>query len=189
MVNLITLAGRGDRFLKGGYEVPKPLIKVNSDYMICEAVKCLPSCDNYVFVCLRKHVEKYNIDDILYNRYPNSKIVFIDEVTEGQACTAEIGIVSAEIDLDEPLLISSCDYGLEWDKDKYNSLDSDIIVWTTINNESFANDPDSYSWLDVYKETLVTNNNSLMTLKGGNDLLLYTTFIPAVAILSPTICL
>jgi len=155
MVNLITLAGRGDRFLKGGYEVPKPLIIVNDNFMVYEAVKCLPKCDRYVFVCLREHKEKYNIDEILLNKYPNSKIVFIDEVTEGQACTAEIGIVSAEIDLDEPLLISSCDYGLEWDKDKYNSLDSDIIVWTTINNESFANDPDSYSWLDVYKETLV----------------------------------
>ena len=155
MVNLITLAGRGDRFLKGGYEVPKPLIKVNDDFMVCEAIKCLPDCDKYVFVCLRKHIEKYNIDDILYNRYPNSNIIFIDEVTEGQACTAEIGIVSAGIDLDEPLLISSCDYGLEFDNDKYNSLDSDIIVWTTINNESFANNPDSYSWLDVYEEKLV----------------------------------
>jgi len=155
MVNLITLAGRGDRFMRGGYEVPKPLIRVNSDYMICEAVKCLPDCDNYVFVCLKKHVEKYNIDDILYNRYPNSKIVLIDGVTEGQACTAEIGIIGAKINLDEPLLISSCDYGLEWDEDKYNSLNSDIIVWTTINNKSFASNPNSYSWLDVYNEILV----------------------------------
>jgi len=155
MVNLITIAGRGDRFLKGGYDIPKPLIRVNDNFMVYEAVKCLPKCDRYVFVCLREHKEKYNIDEILLNKYPNSKIVFIDEVTEGQACTAEIGINSGDINWEEPLLISSCDYGLEWDEDKYNTLNSDVIVWTTIHNESFSNNPTAYSWLDVYGETLV----------------------------------
>ena len=34
MINLITLAGRGNRFAREGYNVPKPLIEVNGDYMI-----------------------------------------------------------------------------------------------------------------------------------------------------------
>jgi len=155
MINLITLAGRGDRFVKEGYDIPKPLIKVNGNYMICEAIKCLPQADKYIFVCLREHIEKYNLSSILLEKYPNSEIVFIDEVTEGQACTAEIGIRGSDINLEEPLLISSCDYGLEWDRDKYNSLDTDVIVWTTINNKSFSDNPSSYSWLDVNGEKLL----------------------------------
>jgi len=156
MVNLITLAGRGDRFLKGGYVLPKPLIKVNSDFMVCEAVKCLPDCDRYVFVCLEEHIKKYSIDDILKKHYPNSEIVPIKEVTNGQAMTAGLGIKHSSINLEEPLLISCCDYGIEWNESEYNKLlESDIVVWTTINNESFSNDPNSYSWLEVDGKTLV----------------------------------
>ena len=155
MINLITLAGRGNRFIREGYDIPKPLIKVNGDYMIYEAIKCLPNADKYIFVCLKEHVRKYQIDDLLLSKYTNAEIVLIDEVTEGQACTAEIGLKGSSANLEEPLLISSCDYGLEWDKDKYNSLDADIIVWTTIHNKAFSDNPSSYSWLDVDGEKLL----------------------------------
>ena len=156
MINLITLAGKGHRFSKEGYDIPKPLIRVNGNYMISEAIKSLPSAEKYVFVCLREHIEKYELDEILLSEYPNSEIIFLDEVTEGQACTAEYGILKSNvIDLEKPLLISSCDYGLEWDRDKYDSLDADVIVWTTIHNEAFSSNPSSYSWLDVDGDKLL----------------------------------
>tara|TARA_Y100000592_G_scaffold100749_1_gene182530 strand:+ start:4771 stop:5490 length:720 start_codon:yes stop_codon:yes gene_type:complete len=155
VINLITLAGKGNRFSKEGYDTPKPLIKVNGDYMIHEAVKCLPTADKYVFVCLKEHIDKYEIDNVLLSKYENSEIVVINEVTEGQACTAELGIDGSNIDLNEPLLISSCDYGLEWSKEKYESMDADIIVWTTIHNDAFSNNPSSYSWLEVEGDKLL----------------------------------
>lgn len=155
MINLITLAGKGNRFSKEGYDTPKPLIKVNGDYMIHEAVKCLPTADKYVFVCLKEHIDKYEIDNVLLSKYKNSEIVVIDDVTEGQACTAELGINGSNIDLNEPLLISSCDYGLEWSEQKYKSIDADVIVWTTIHNNAFSNNPSSYSWLEVEDDKLL----------------------------------
>ena len=155
MINLITLAGKGNRFSVEGYDIPKPLIKVNGDYMIHEAVKCLPTADKYVFVCLKEHIDKYEIDNVLLSKYKNSEIVVINEVTEGQACTAELGINGSDIDLNEPLLISSCDYGLKWSEEKYKSIDADVIVWTTIHNEAFSNNPSSYSWLDVKGDKLL----------------------------------
>ncbi len=108
--------------------------------------------DKNIQLCLEEHIKKYNLDDILREKYSNSEIVSIDGITEGQACTAEIGIEKSTINLEESLLISSCDYGLEWDRDKYNSLDADVIVWATINNRAFSNNPGSYSWLDVDKD-------------------------------------
>jgi|19_taG_2_1085344.scaffolds.fasta_scaffold08761_3 hypothetical protein len=150
MVNLITLAGRGQRFVDKGYELPKPLLRVNDNYMVCEAVDCLPVPDRYVFVCLEEHRKKYNIDIMLTDRYPNSELVFMEGVTEGQAMTAELGILQSSIRPEESLLISCCDYGLRWDENKYDELlESDIVVWTTIHNKAFSDDPDSYSWLDV----------------------------------------
>ena len=158
MINLITLAGDGTRFANEGYKLPKPLIPVNGLPMIFRAVDSLPKADKYVFVCKKEHVEKYNLDSVLSRAYPNVEIISIDKTTEGQACTAEIGISGSSITEDDEILISSCDYGLKWNKDLYDKIDSDIIVWSTIHNKAFSNDPDSYSWLDVDK-----NNNLLKT--------------------------
>ena len=159
MTNLITLAGEGTRFSVEGVELPKPLIPINGMPMIFKAVDCLPSADKYVFVCLEKHIKKYNIDNILKEHYPNSEIVPIKNVTEGQAITAEYGILYSSISLEDSLLISCCDYGIEWSENKYNKLlEFDIVVWTTINNRAFSDNPSSYSWLDVDD-----NNNLLKT--------------------------
>jgi len=99
---------------------------------------------------LEEHRKKYNIDIMLTDRYPNSELVFMEGVTEGQAMTAELGILQSSIRPEESLLISCCDYGLRWDENKYDELlESDIVVWTTIHNKAFSDDPDSYSWLDV----------------------------------------
>ena len=149
LTNLVTLAGRGRRFLDEGYSVPKPLIEVNGRYMVDEAIKCLPSAEKYIFICLREHANQYKIDKLLSDKYSNSIIILLDEVTEGQACTAEIGVRKGHVNLEDSLLISSCDYGLEWDKDEYDALSADVIVWTTIHNRAFAANPGSYSWLDV----------------------------------------
>ncbi|MBC8147450.1 MAG: hypothetical protein H8E98_05640 [Bacteroidetes bacterium] len=161
MINLVTLAGEGSRFTKEGYDLPKPLITVNNNFMVCEAVNCLPIPEKYVFVCLKEHSIKYNIDKILNNNYINSEIILIDGVTNGQAQTAEIGIVESNIGSDQSLLISSCDYGIKWNKNKFNDIlhtNVDIIVWTTIYNKTFSGNPESYSWLDVDK-----NGNLLKT--------------------------
>jgi|TARA_R110001583_G_scaffold16819_1_gene68752 NDP-sugar pyrophosphorylase family protein len=149
MTNLITLAGNGARFSIEGFDLPKPLILVKGIPMIFRAVDSLPIADKYVFVCKSDHIKKYNLGKILSNKYPNVEIVTVDKTTKGQACTAEIGILNSTIDIDDEILISSCDYGLKWNNKFYNKLTSDIIVWSTIHNKSFSSNPNSYSWLSV----------------------------------------
>ena len=151
MTNLITLAGEGSRFSIEGFELPKPLIKVDNEPMIFQAVDCLPKADKYVFVCRSEHIEKYGLDSILKNRYSNVEIISINATTEGQACTAEIGIKESSIGSDDEILISSCDYGLEYSNFNRNK---DIIVWTTTNNKAFANNPSAYSWLEIDNELI-----------------------------------
>ena len=149
MINLITLAGDGSRFFQEGYKIPKPLIPINGVPMIFRAVDCLPKADKYVFVCKTDHIEKYNLGTILAERYHNVEIITVDKTTKGQACTAEIGIINSSIKDDDEILISSCDYGLEWNKEEYDKIDSDVIVWTTVHNKAFSDNPSAYSWLDI----------------------------------------
>ena len=102
-------------------------------------------------------MDKYpKIRNELIDNFSNTKIVEIDEVTEGQACTCKIGIDQCNIDLDKPILISACDNGVYYDKEKYNKLledeTIDVIVWSFKHNPTSKNNPDMYAWLDINKE-------------------------------------
>jgi hypothetical protein len=123
--------------------------------MVIKAVDCLPECNNKIFICQNEHLNKYHIKNTILEYYPNSKIIGIDYITEGQACTCEIAIKEAKISLDKPIVISACDNGVYYDIEKYNALvnneEIDVIVWAFTNNPTGQLYPHMYAWLDVDK--------------------------------------
>ena len=85
---LIPMAGAGSRFEKAGYTFPKPLIEVEGKPMIQLVVDNLNIYANFIFIVQKKHKEKYNLDSLLKIIAPECKIVEVDKMTEGAACTA-----------------------------------------------------------------------------------------------------
>ena len=140
-VTALPMAGAGSRFAKEGYTVPKPFIQVNGKNMIDQAIRCLPKTDEVVFACLEEHKDSA----------PSGKIVWIDNVLEGQACTTEKIVDS--LDDDKSILVSACDNGVLYNPDKLMELiddeNNDIIVWSYRNNYTSHHNPNMYSWLDV----------------------------------------
>ena len=84
---LIPMAGAGSRFEKAGYTFPKPLIDVNGKPMIQVVIDNLNIEANYIYVVQKEHRAKYNLDTLLNLITPGCKIVEVDELTEGAACT------------------------------------------------------------------------------------------------------
>lgn len=114
---LIPMAGRGSRFAKDGYTFPKPLIEVNGKPMIEVVVDNINIEANHIFIVQKEHYEKYNLEETLSRVYENCKIVQIDEMTDGAACTT---LLAREfIDNDEPLLIANSDQFVEWDSNEF----------------------------------------------------------------------
>lgn len=152
-VTVLPMAGHGSRFSEKGYAVPKPFLDVNGAPMFIQAVKCLPPTRDHVFICLQNHLNQYNIGGDLSQQIEHYKVVPIDKTTQGQACTCEIGVTEAAIDLDTPIMISACDNGVYYDTAKYHALrenpDIDVIVWSFRNNQTSKVNPNMYSWLDV----------------------------------------
>jgi bifunctional N-acetylglucosamine-1-phosphate-uridyltransferase/glucosamine-1-phosphate-acetyltransferase GlmU-like protein len=150
---ILPMAGRGSRFEQEGYGLPKPLIMVDGDIMVVKAVDCLPICDDKVFICQSEHNKEYGVSKLLIKKYKNCQVLSIDGVTEGQACTCEIGVKACKVCLDKPILISACDNGVYYDADKYSKLledeTIDIIVWSFRNNQTSKVNPNAYAWLDV----------------------------------------
>lgn len=110
---LIPMAGAGSRFAQAGYTFPKPLIDVNGKPMIQVVVENLGLEANYIFVVQKDHREKYHLDTMLNLIAPNCKIVEVNGITEGAACTALLA--KEHINNDYPLFFANSDQFVEWD--------------------------------------------------------------------------
>lgn len=110
---LIPMAGAGSRFSAAGYTFPKPLIEVRGKPMIQVVVENLNIEANYIFIVQKEHYEKYNLKYLLQLIAPGCKIVQVDGMTEGAACTT---LLAKEfIDNDLPLVMANSDQFVEWD--------------------------------------------------------------------------
>ena len=128
------MAGEGSRFSKEGYTFPKPLIDVNGKPMIQTVVENLDYDAEYIFLVRKEHLETYEGLYSTLERITNGKfkVVQIDELTEGAACTALLA--KDYIDDSEDLLIANSDQFIEYSPENFKTLkemtDADAIVYT-----------------------------------------------------------
>ncbi len=114
---LIPMAGAGSRFQQAGYTFPKPLIEVEGKPMIQVVVDNLNIDATFIYVVQKEHREKYNLDTLLNLITPNCKIVEVDGLTEGAACTTLLA--KEHINSDAPLVMANSDQFLEWDSNEF----------------------------------------------------------------------
>ena len=110
---IIPMAGMGSRFAQAGYTFPKPLIQVRNKPMIQVVVENLGIEANYIFIAQKEHCEKYNIEAMLSLISPGCKVLQVDGLTEGAACTALIA--SELIDNENPLIFANSDQFVVWE--------------------------------------------------------------------------
>lgn len=149
MIALIPMAGAGSRFAEQGYTTPKPLLPVLGLPMVVNAAKALPASEKYVFVVRDFQIKEYAIDQHLKSFFPNSDIVVLDHLTEGQAVTCLMA--KDLINTSEPLVIGASDNGMIYDREKfeYISKEADAIVFTFRNNPAVLEKPQAYGWVKV----------------------------------------
>jgi NDP-sugar pyrophosphorylase family protein len=152
---VIPMAGRGSRFADVGYELPKPLLPVHGVPMIEVVVQNLTPREpcRFVFICRREHVEEYGFVPALRDVAPGCRIVTVDQVTEGAACT--VMLAEREVDPDDVLVIANSDQWVDCDIDFHlsamrdESLDGLIMTMT-------ADDP-KWSFVELGQDSRVTN--------------------------------
>lgn len=120
MINIvIPMAGRGSRFVNAGYRLPKPLIPIHGHAMIEYVIKNLSSSrrQRFLFLCLKEHLDRYNLKADLEKLAPGCVVIPVDHVTEGAACT--VLLAQEYIDSSEPLLIANSDQYVEIEMDDF----------------------------------------------------------------------
>lgn len=165
MLNIvIPMAGRGSRFVKAGYELPKPLINVNGRPMIEVVTRNIaPKCEHrFVYICQQEHLEKYALAETLEKISPNCVIVTVDHITEGAACT--VLLAEKYIDNDDPMMIANSDQFVNTDINEYLAAigNNDGLIMTMP-----ANDPkwsfikyDENGYVTIVREKEVISNEA-----------------------------
>ena len=140
---LIPMAGAGSRFEKAGYTFPKPLIEVNGKPMIQTVVENINIEAEHIFIVQKKHYEKYSLRYLLNLISPECKIVQVDGITEGAACTTLLA--EEYINNDEPLLIANSDQFVDWNSNEFlysmqaEGVDAGILTFESVHPKwSFA---------------------------------------------------
>lgn len=108
---IIPMAGHGARFVQAGYKLPKMLLKAHGKTLFEWSLNSLPLhlANVVVFVGLKDHEVRFELQKTIQELYPalNSKFVFLDQVTRGQAETTWFAL--KHCNADEPLVIFNID--------------------------------------------------------------------------------
>ena len=156
---VVPMAGLGQRFADQGYGVTKPLIPVSGLPMVAQATHDLPPAQQQVFVLRRDMTGHETVATELARLYPACTIKDIDRVTEGQACTALIGLDALEASTQagdptpSPITFGACDNGALYDAARFNALvdtpDVDVIVWGVRGYPNAMRNPNMFGWIDT----------------------------------------
>lgn len=150
MINLIPMGGLGKRFADAGYKKPKPLIEVLGAPMAVKSALSLPTAEKYIFLCLEDHIERFGLDKLLKKNLPNAEIIPITKTTDGMARTCLMA--EDRLDMEKPLLISSCDYSFIYDEHVFEELikqNADVVIWTFRHYPDARRNPKAYAYLVV----------------------------------------
>lgn len=177
---LIPMAGAGSRFEKAGYTFPKPLIDVKGKPMIQVVVDNLNIDANYIYVVQKSHREKYNLDTLLNLITPDCKIIEVDGITEGAACTA---LLAKEfINSDNPLFFANSDQFVEWNSTEFmykmqeTESDGGIVTFESTHPKwSFVKIDSNGLALEVAEKNPISNNATVgfYFWKKGSDFVRY----------------
>lgn len=132
--SMIPMAGEGSRFKKIGYRTMKPIIQIGEESLIEKCITSLPKANNEVFLLRSEGYKNKSIVDKISstNQHSNKIFISVDEATEGQACTCLLA--KDQIDSNSSLMISSCDYEINYETNKLKKLikdhNPDVIIFT-----------------------------------------------------------
>jgi len=153
---VMPMAGLGQRFQNEGYRLTKPLIPVSGKPMVAQATHDLPPAKQHAFVLRSDMPGHAEITAELKSIYSNAVVESIPSLTEGQACTALIGLGALERREQlvlGPVTFGACDNGALFDAQAFEELardpDIDVIVWGVRGHANAMRRPAMFGWIDA----------------------------------------
>ena len=110
---IIPMSGRGDRFLRAGYRVPKPLIPIEGKPIVEHVLNLFPGVEDVVFVCNTEHLAATPLRAVLQRLRPAARVVAIEPHNLGPVhATLQ---AAPWIPDDDEVIVNYCDFSARWD--------------------------------------------------------------------------
>ncbi len=155
MIGILLMSGKGERFSKAGYEIPKPLIPIYGQPMFVKSLNSFPIFSKLYLVTTERissnQIFKKSLEKIKYDY----EVISIKKTTGGQAESCYLAVQNIEDD--RPFFVGPCDYEFENKlnlKSTFLNNEEIIIVSYKPNNVNFAF-PNQYSWIEVSSQSLI----------------------------------
>lgn len=146
---IMPMAGEGKRFKDKGYDVPKPLIKLDGVELYRHAINSLFTVDdlpfdnsdfykvevNYTFIVRQEFIDEYHIDEEIYKYYPTANVIAVEKTTRGALETVMLARPYIDEQI-EAILTMDCDFEffcpryLNKIKDELHNVDSYPLLMT-----------------------------------------------------------
>lgn len=144
-LTLVNLDNNNNLFSDEDYSLAKPLLDVCGIPMAIQAHNQLP-CSEQLLYITSDNIVKSTLDSKL-----NSKNTAVISSAINNNLSETYTSALANVNDEAELLISSCDNGVLWDQNKYQSLlndeSVDVIVWVAKEHPSIISQPSSFSWI------------------------------------------
>jgi len=176
---IIPMAGYGARFIQAGYKLPKMLLEAHNKTLLEWSLNSLPLhlANTVIFIGLKEHQDKFSLQKTVETLYPdiNSKFIFLDKVTRGQAETSYLALKLC--DPEAPLVIFNIDTFFSSSTLETNllnpSVDGVLGSFMSVENRfSFAAlDHDNQYVVEVREKEVISSNalTGLYTFKNLAD--------------------
>lgn len=156
------MAGEGKRFKDVGYTIAKPLLDTDGIPMFVRAARSLPLADLYIFVCRRDQVDQAVISSVIQSNFPASEIIYVDELTKGQAITC---LMAQSLIPENCILnIGPSDSDMIFDPSKYDEFirnpHQQALIWTITGDQSVLRNVNMYGWVLADRATGAVRNVS-----------------------------
>ena len=152
---IIPLGGKGERFYKEGYDVPKPLIRIYDKEMIFYVLDNLKIHENdHIYIIYKTELDNYDFTNIIKQKYPAVYFIPISHQTLGAVETIFIGLEYIQkYSPYKVCVLLDCDTFYTTDILSVVREKQTNLVFYTIRE----NDPPIYSYIDLNIENKITN--------------------------------
>ncbi|MBA2479669.1 MAG: NTP transferase domain-containing protein [Planctomycetes bacterium] len=150
---VMPMAGEGRRFSQQGYRLPKPLLPVGAMPMVARVIADLPAAERVVLIMRNEHLREHDIAQQVLAHVPGGRIIAIDGLTAGQACT--VRVAEPALDPAAPTLVAACDSSQLFDPGAFDRAvagGADCLIWTFRGDTRISVDPSAWGWVEVHAD-------------------------------------
>ena len=158
-INVIAMAGSGQRFVNQSFKTPKPLIIIGNKPMFYYAAKSLPRSKKNIFICNKKIANNNKFKQYLKKFFKKSKVIETKKKTNGQATTCKLA--SKHLKDDDIITYGSCDFSFNFNTKKFNQLIklNDLIVFVHKSKIENIENFKEYGWVKKEKNNSIKKIN------------------------------